>query len=331
MFFQPLIPVILIGAVALLASVFMGFKAKNNTYRLHWGLRAFAALLILTAGFRPSTQTVSMSESYNNRYNVYFVVDLTSSIVAEDWDEEQARIEGIREDINDLLDDYVGSKFSLITFNSQATMRVPLTPDSTALASSINTMLPEVTQYSNGSSISAPKALLEETLKAESELDPDGERANIVLYFGDGEQTSDAEPESFSSMKELVSTAKVYGYGTSEGGKMKTQTGFYISSDKDSYIKDGSGNEGLSIIDEDNLKAIANDLGGEYEHREAGARIAAAILDDAQKIALEKKEGANINNTVEHYWLFLMPFVLIMFVEAGFFGRKAKKLGVRFK
>lgn len=331
MFFQPMIPVILIGALALVACVFKGFKAKGKSARFHWGLRAFAALLILTAGFRPSVQTVSVSEAYNNRYNVYFVVDLTSSIVAEDWDGQNTRIEGIREDINDLLDEYVGAKFSLITFNSTATMRVPLTPDSTALASSINTMLPEVTQYSNGSSISAPKALLEKTLKAEKELDPNGERASVVLYFGDGEQTSATPPESFSSVKELVAAAKVYGYGTVEGGRMKTQTGYYISSEKDSYIKDSAGQDGLSIIDENNLKVIAQDMGGEYEHRDAESKIEAATLDDSQKIEFEKKEGANVNNTVEYYWAFLIPFLLIMFVEAGSLGRKAKKLGVRFK
>jgi Ca-activated chloride channel family protein len=331
MFFQPMIPVIIIGALAAIVCVFMLFKTKGKHSRFHWGLRAFAALLILTAGFRPSTQTLSMSEEYNNRYNVYFVVDLTSSIVAEDWDGQNTRLEGIREDINDLLDDYVGAKFSLITFNSTATMRVPLTPDSTALASSINTMLPEVTQYSNGSTISAPKTLLENTLKAEKELDPEGERASIVLYFGDGEQTSAMQPESFSSIKELVSAAKVYGYGTTEGGKMKTQTGYYISSDKDTYIKDLSGKEGLSIIDENNLKVIAQDIGGEYEHRDASSQVKAAMLDDSQKVEFEKKEGANVNNTVEYYWAFFIPFLLIMFVEAGSLGRKAKKLGVRFK
>ena len=331
MFFQPLIPVIVIGAVAFLACAFMGFRTKSNQYRFHWGLRAFAALLILTAGFRPSVQTVSMSESYNNRYNIYFVVDLTSSIVAEDWNGDERRLDGIREDINDLLDDYAGSKYSLITFNSTATMRVPLTPDATALASSVNTMLPEVTLYSKGSSISTAKALLEKTLQAEAELDPEGERANIVLYFGDGEQTSSDEPESFSSVKDLVAAAKVYGYGTKEGGRMKTQSGIYISTGKDSYIKTASGEEGKSVIDESNLKTIAADLAGDYEHREADKRIKPATLSDEEKIDLEKKEGANVNNTIEYYWTLLIPFLLIMFLEAGFLGRKAKKLGVKFK
>lgn len=331
MFFQPMIPVIVIGTLILGASIVFGVKSKDRKSRFHWGLRVFAALLLITAGFRPSEQVLSMSESYNNRYNVYFVVDLTSSVAAEDWNGKSPRLDGVRDDINNLLDDYVGSKFSLITFNSKATVRVPLTPDSSALASSINTMLPEVTQYSNGSSISAPKQLLEQTLQSEAKLDPKGERANIVLYFGDGEQTSSTKPDSFSSIKSLTSAAKVYGYGTAEGGKMKTQNGFYISSDKDSYIKDGSGKDGLSVIDETNLKNIANDLGGTYEHRSADKRISKANLADSQKIELEKKVGANINNTVEYYWLALAPFILIMFLEAGYLGRKANKLGVRFK
>lgn len=331
MFMQPMIPVIVIAGIAYLFALVMGFRASNKNSRFHWALRALAAILILFAGFRPSSHSISPSESYNNRYNVYFVVDLTSSIVAEDWDGENPRLAGIREDINDLLDDYVGAKFSLITFNSTATVRVPLTPDSSALASSINTMLPEVTSYSRGSSISAPKELLEETLKAEAKSDPDSERANIVLYFGDGEQTSGTEPESFKSATEHVSAAKVYGYGTDNGGKMKTQTGFYISSDKDSYIKDTNGEDGLSIINEENLQAIADDLGGEYEHRDAGNRIEAAVLSDTEKVEMEKKEGSNVNNTVEHYWKLLIPFTLIMFIETGALVRKAKKLGVRFK
>jgi Ca-activated chloride channel family protein len=331
MFFQPLIPVIFIGAVALIICAVMGFKAKNGNSRFHWGLRAFAALLILTAGFRPSTQTLSVSESYNNRYNVYFVVDLTSSMVAEDWDGQKTRLEGVREDINDLLDDYVGAKFSLITFNSTATVRVPLTPDSTALASSINTMLPEVTKYSKGSSISEPKKILEDTLKGQNELDSEGERSNIILYFGDGEQTSSSQPESFASVAKYTAAAKVYGYGTKQGGKMKTQTGYYISSEKDSYIKDTSGNDGLSIINEDNLKTIAKDLGGDYNHRDVGSRVDAAHLSNDQKVELEKKEGANINNTIEYYWILLIPFLLIMFVEAGSLGRRANRLGVKFK
>lgn len=331
MFIQPMLPVIIPGAAFFLLSIVMlSLPGKTGRYQFSWGTRAVAALMLMTAGFRPSAQSVSPSESYNNRYNVYFVVDLTSSMAAEDWAEGDTRLDGVREDINNLLDDYAGAKFSLITFSSYANVRTPLTPDSSALASAVNTVLPEITQYSSGSSISTPKELLEKTLQAEAELDPENERANIVLYFGDGEQTVEAEPESFASVSEYVSSAKVYGYGTEQGGKMKEQTGIFISGSKEpSYITDASGQEGISVIDEDNLKKIADELGGTYEYRTADEPINPAILSDADKIELEKKEESNINNTVEYYWVPLIPFLLIMLVEAGLLLRRASRLGVK--
>jgi Ca-activated chloride channel family protein len=330
MFLQPLIPVIIVSAITLVLLGYQFFKQKNRKQRIHIALRGLAVLLILVAGLRPSVPSISGSEVYNSKYDIYLVVDLTSSMVAEDWDgEESTRLDGVREDINDLLDDYVGAKFSLITFNSTANLRVPLTPDSTAIASAVNTMLPEVTIYSKGSSISTPVELLETTLTQKDEEDAD--RANIVLYFGDGEQTSSEDPESFESLKKNVEQSKVYGYGTEEGGRMKIQTGYYVSNGKQEYIQDNSGKDGLSIINEENLKAIANQLGGEYEHRTVDGRIQAIDLTDDQKLGLKQEEGSSVNNTQEFYWIFLIPVALIMIVEAAFMFRAAKLLGVKRK
>lgn len=329
MFFQPMPIVIILSALAVALAVYQFFKTKNKKQRIHWILRITAALLILFAGLRPSVPTISEAEVYNSRYDVYFVVDLTSSMVAEDWDTEgSTRLDGVRGDINNVLDDYLGAKFSLITFSSVANLRVPLTPDSTAIASAVNTMLPEVTAYSTGSSISTPLEVLQATLAADAETN---DRAKIVLYFGDGEQTADAEPESFEPVQKLVEQARVYGYGTETGGKMQIQTGYYISSGTDEYIKDSAGVDGLSIIGTDNLETIASQLGGEYEHRTADERISTVSLTDDQKLDLQQEEGASINNTTEYYWIFLIPVALLLIIEAAFLFRAARLLGVKLK
>ena len=329
MFFQPMPIVIILAGIALILGGYQFFKTKNKKQRIHWVLRIVAGFLILFAGMRPSVPTVSESEVYNSRYDVYFVVDLTSSMVAEDWDGEgSTRLDGVREDINDLLDDYVGAKFSLVTFSSVANLRVPLTPDSTAIASAVNTMLPEVTAYSTGSSISTPLETLQTTLAAEAETN---DRAKIVLYFGDGEQTAATEPESFEPVKEFVEQSRVYGYGTEEGGKMKIQTGYYISTNTDEYIKDSAGADGLSILDEANLETIATQLGGDYEHRSIDERINPVDLTQNQKLDLQQEEGASVNNTTEYYWIFLIPVALLLIVEAAYLFRAARLLGVKLK
>lgn len=342
MFFQPMIVVVFVSLAIFAASMVFVFKTSNRAAKVRWGVRALAALLLLTAGLRPSVPTLAPSEVYNNQYDVYFVVDLTSSMIAEDGGPDgETRLDLVREDINDLLDDYVGAKFSLITFksspekptdpkefvNSGATLRVPLTPDSTAIASSVNTMVPEITQFSNGSSISAPVSLLKQVLNSDNESN---ERAKLLLYFGDGEQTGKGEPETFAGLKELVGQSKVYGYGTSEGGRMKVQSGSYISSNPDEYIQ-YQGKDALSVLDENNLKKIANELGGSYQLRTADTTIEPAQLTNDQKLELQKTEESSINNTVEYYWVFLIMLSLVMFFESAFLVRKAKLLGVNWK
>lgn len=328
MFFQPMIVVVFVSLAIFASSMVFVFKTSNRSAKVRWGVRALAALLLLTAGLRPSVPTLAPSEVYNNQYDVYFVVDLTSSMIAEDGGPDgETRLDLVREDINDLLDDYVGAKFSLITFNSSATLRVPLTPDSTAIASSVNTMVPEVTQFSNGSTISAPVDLLNQVLASDNESN---ERAKLLLYFGDGEQTSQEEPETFEALKELVEQSKVYGYGTSEGGRMKVQSGSYISSNPNEYIQ-YQGKDALSVLDETNLKNIANELGGSYQLRTADTTVEPAQLTNDQKLELQKTEESSINNTVEYYWVFLILLSLVMFYESAFLVRKAKLLGVNWK
>lgn len=328
MFFQPMIVVVLVSLAIFAASLIFLFKTSNRSAKVRWGVRALAALLLLTAGLRPSVPTLAPSEVYNNQYDVYLVVDLTSSMIAEDGGPDgETRLDLVREDINDLLDDYVGAKFSLITFNSSATLRVPLTPDSTAIASSVNTMVPEVTQFSNGSTISAPVDLLNQVLASDNESN---ERAKLLLYFGDGEQTSQEEPGTFGALKELVEQSRVYGYGTSEGGRMKVQSGSYISSNPNEYIQ-YQGKDALSVLDENNLKKIADELGGSYQLRTADTTIEPAQLTNDQKLELQKTEESSINNTVEYYWVFLILLSLVMFFESAFLVRKAKLLGVNWK
>jgi Ca-activated chloride channel family protein len=303
--------------------VFKKIPRENLT---QWILRACTVALILTSALRPTVPSNAPSTVYNNNYDVYFVVDLTSSMVAEDWGDSEPRINGVREDINNLLDDYAGAKYSLITFNSSATQRVPLTPDSSAIATSVNTMLPEVTRYSTGSSISEPVDLLTKELKEDSEKNPN--RARIVLYFGDGEQTASQSPDTFEPVKPYIQGGKVYGYGTTDGGKMKEQTGLYISADSNEYIKDKQGNEGISKIDETNLQTIATQLGADYEHRNANNRISSYQISSAiMRDLVIAEEGGNTSTSIELYWIPLIPASALISIDIFLIWYKMRSLG----
>lgn len=91
----------------------------------------------------------------------------------------------------------------------------------------------------------------------------------MVFYFGDGEQTVDTAPESFSASEKYTDSGAVFGYGTAEGGPMRITTGG-VSDQGGGYIQ-YQGADALSVIDESNLETIADQLGVTYATRTADA------------------------------------------------------------
>ena len=92
----------------------------------------------------------------------------------------------------------------------------------------------------------------------------------MVFYFGDGEQTGSGEPESFAGSASEVSGGAVLGYGTAEGGPMRTTTAGVDG--PGSYIE-YEGERALSVIDPANLERIADQLGVAYQERSADTRL----------------------------------------------------------
>ena len=270
MTFQPVImPILLIVLFAPLVFVVVRalITAKSGRQRGLWAVRSLLVVLCFVMLLRPGI-TGAPTQTVATNTDIYLVVDTTASVVAEDWGDEEPRLNGIREDISELVTQYAGARFSLITFASTAEVRLPLTTDSSAVMSSLAVLRPETTNVSRGSDIGAASATLQRVLTAAAESTDD--RSRMVFYFGDGEQTSSREPKSFSDSAELVDGGAVFGYGTTQGGPMKATSGYATDSPDESYIE-FEGDVALSVIDEENLKTIADDLGVGLQVRQDGA------------------------------------------------------------
>jgi Ca-activated chloride channel family protein len=239
---------------------------SSGTTRVVWVGRI---LLVLACGLLLLRPGVAGGEAQTlaTEVDVVFVIDTTASIVAEDWDGDHPRIDGVRDDVREIVNSYPGARFSVITFDADAVVRVPLTTDTTAIVSSVSVLRPEVTANSRGSSVGIAAPLLEDTLTAAAELAP--ERLRMVFYLGDGEQTSTGEVESFAQSRDLISGGLVLGYGTAAGGPMRMTS---LGDGENGYIT-YEGDRALSVIDPANLQAIGDDLGVSYEERSAGAAL----------------------------------------------------------
>lgn len=277
-------------------------------HRALWAMRLVLVLACVMMLLRPglpggATQTLATDT------DIVLVVDTTASIVAEDWADGEPRLDGIRDDVRALVEEYPGARFALITSDAAAELRMPLTTDTTALMGSLEVLRPEVTSQSRGSSIGIAAPLLTETLAAAAESSPD--RSRMVFYFGDGEQTVDSEPESFSSGERYTDAGGVFGYGTAEGGPMRITTGGLSDSGAAEYIQ-YEGTDALSVIDEGNLEAIAEQLGIAYQHRTAEAP---PVLPDAPSTTTSYAESGEVGNATELYWIAAVVILLILGVE----------------
>jgi Ca-activated chloride channel family protein len=266
MILQPVLPVLLVVAVAVpfaALAVWRLVREPGAGARMRWAARG---VLVLACGLlllRPGIPGGEVSTLATD-VDVVLLVDTTASIVAEDWDGDEPRLDGVRADVERVVAAYPGARFALITFDAEATLRVPLTTDTTALASSLAVLRPEPTANSRGSSIGIAATQLETTLEAAASVSPD--RARMVFYFGDGEQTASTEPESFAGSASEVSGGAVLGYGTEAGGPMR-QTSAGVDGPGD-YIQ-YQGQRALSRLDPQNLERVAQQLEVDYQERSA--------------------------------------------------------------
>jgi Ca-activated chloride channel family protein len=329
-------PVLPGWALVLIAVLLGGFalwrliaQRKNRRSALMWLARLGMIVLLIIIASRPTIPTDGQGPKASGGLEVYVVVDTTSSMAAEDWGDALPRLDGVKDDVQKIVEGLQGAQFSLVTFDAAAVQRVPLTSDSAAMLSAVSVLRQEITTYSRGSSIDEAVPLLAQLLSDAKELNPDQRR--VLFYLGDGEQTADIEPGTFDDLAPYLEGGAVLGYGTAAGGRMQeffgerpTQFGDTATSAPEdpstlepelpTYIQDGTtGLDAISKIDEAALQAIADQLGVQYLPRSADSPVAPAINGiDVGDLTVEEGEP---DSSVELYWIFVIPFGALVLLE----------------
>ncbi|WP_426297938.1 vWA domain-containing protein [Arthrobacter sp. R-11] len=301
--FAPVLPWWLIAAAALAVVVpaAMALHRKRGGRPVRFAvLRSTALLLLLAAALRPGWPGGD-ARAATAELDVFFVVDSSTSMAAEDYGNAAPRLEGVRNDITAIARELAGAKFALITFDGAAGVRMPLTQDADALAAAVEVLQPQAALYAQGSSVTIAGPLLEERLTAAKVRHPG--RPTVVFYLGDGENTSPKQGAAELGIEPgLVAGGAVLGYGSREGGRMRDVAG------DGAYLEentDGGRRDALSRIDEGQLRRIADGLGVPYVHRDAGDAIGAA-LGKARPGTLNTTTDEDGEGRTELYWIFAL-------------------------
>ncbi|SEE10873.1 Ca-activated chloride channel family protein [Arthrobacter alpinus] len=325
MTFLPILTPWLFWTLSLLLIAAAAYLLVKGRSAARWRY-ALVVLLVVLAGARPGFAGAPAPVASTD-LNVFFVVDMTPSSAAEDFNGAAPRLEGMKADILALANEFAGARFSLISFDSKAKVVLPLTSDATALATLTEILTPSSALVSQGSSISVANKLLAQRLAAARTSHP--ERPRLVYYLGDGEQTAAASPEPFTATAKLTDGGAVLGYGTTDGGKMRDYT---FGSDKPgAYIPDKANDfkPALSVIDEPALQTIAGALKVPYVHRTSTEGLGSALSKAAPTAASTAESPAGMDNGAgrwEIYWLLALAAFGILLWEVGDLTRSWRAL-----
>ena len=320
MIIRPILPIalLLIIFAALIACTFWGVirTSLKRKEKIFTALRlGIIYVLVLIIGLRPMTTDEEYEFSTRN-LDVIFVVDTTISMWATDYHDGGSRIEGAKRDAKQIVDELAGSNFALMTFDDQSHVISPCTQDMEHVKTLLDTLAPPGYEYAGGSDMSLPYKDLESLLLSSSRKE---NRKSIVIFMSDGEITNGKALRDFTELGQYVDAGAVLGYGTTAGGKMKKSYG-------SGYLYDyNTHKDAVSMIDEENLKKIAEGLGVEYMNMNNGNSSlvgSVELIKESSKTIIESGDGAEVRKDM--YFYLAYPLMIMILIEIILVSRRGR-------
>lgn len=309
---RPLLPVWLLVVLLVPLLVLCGGQlvraVRGRSGAVRWSLRTVGVLALVVIGLGPSVARPT-EEQVGVGVDVFLVVDRTGSMAAEDYADGAPRLDGVRADLPALVAAVPGARYSILAWDSETIRQLPLSADGRAVEAWAQTLQQESTPSSQGSRLDRPLEALREALTSAQEAQPGHVR--LVFLLSDGETTAaDGTVESFAELAPLVDGGAVLGYGTAEGGQMQR-------SDGTGYILGSDGQPGVSHLDEDALRTLAEQLGVAYLHRDGPDDAAlAALVGDVDAQTEVRAEGRVVQVWSPAVWPAAAVLVLLLAAEA---------------
>ncbi|MGO1173430.1 MAG: vWA domain-containing protein [Actinomycetaceae bacterium] len=297
-------------------------RARSGEERTQWSWMRRTAMVLCLGVVAVAPAIPAEETEVGTNADVFFVVDRTGSMAAEDYDGEAPRLEGVRSDMAGIVEAMPGARFSILAFDSQTTRELPLTSDGRAVGTWVDTLRQEVTYYSGGSSIDRPRQDLTDALARAQESNPGNVRLVFVLSDGEntaGDTSQHQLPGAWSDSAGLVDAGAVLGYGTADGGNMRNYDGTDRTGPGSGapYITDdATGEAAVSTIDEANLRTVAEQLGVPYEHRTepGGAADLVAGIDVESIARADGRQNVDVYRDV--WWPAMYVLVALLAWEA---------------
>ena len=234
--------------------------------------------------------------------DIMIAVDVSTSMMVEDI--KPNRLEQGRREIVDFLRVIQGDRVGLVAFSGAAFVECPLTLDYSACEMFLSSLRPDLIPVP-GTDIGAAIDAAVKSFDMKSETD------RVILLITDGE---DNEGRGYEAAKKAAAKGIkifIFGIGETSGGPVP------LSDGQGGFMKDRSGRVVLSKLDEEGLKKISDETGGDYVRSVAGDLDLDVLYFDGIRSKTEKAvlKSGKIKVYEERFMIFLFAAFVLLFVE----------------
>ena len=235
--------------------------------------------------------------------DIMVCVDISNSMMVEDA--QPNRLERAKREITDLIRVATGDRLGLVAFSGVAFTQCPLTLDYQALQMFLDQLAVDlIPPRFQGTDLGAA---IEMSMTA---FDPKSSTDKVILLITDGEDNEEAGLHAAKKAGNEGIRIFVLGIGDPAGGPIPILEG-------GGFEKDDTGKIILSKPDENTLREIASETGGDYIRSEAGD----FDLDQLYFNGIKRKTEADILKTgkitirEERFFIFLLAAWALLIIE----------------
>ncbi|TVR02407.1 MAG: VWA domain-containing protein [Deltaproteobacteria bacterium] len=277
-----------------------------------WRRRHVQATLVLLSLFLVVLATARPQWGEQPRHftrsgiDIAIVFDLSRSMLAEDV--PPSRLQSSVEEMDRFLRQLRGHRVALVPFAGIAWRQSPLTVDHGTLRTYLRRLHPDDIPV-QGTATAAALELAGEALLGTEQHPVRRAPSQLIVLVGDGE---DHEGDPVAVARRLHEEHGIIvfavGVGTPEGARIPVRD----ARGRPDWFRDRAGNIVHTVLERDQLVAVAEAGGGAFLHLDAEGRVAAALLD-----ALRGHDGMAFEPVVrmeyaDRFGVFLLPAIVLL-------------------
>lgn len=252
------------GDLSLLKQLMPDVSSSRKSLKFWLMVAALALLIVMLA--RPQMGT-KISQEKRKGIEVIISLDISNSMRAEDV--VPSRLDKSKMLVENMVDNFTNDKVGLVVFAGDAFIQLPITSDYVSAKMFLQNTDPSLIA-TQGTDLAGA---IELSSKSFTQQDKVG---RAILIITDGEDHEGGAIEAAEKARKNGIRVFVLGVGSTKGSPVPDGNG--------SYMKDNSGQEVISALNEEMCKQVAQAGGGAYIHVDNTSLAQRQLNDELTKL-----------------------------------------------